>query len=315
MYRASGVGEGTPTEVVSKTCFIERYQRGPVLFLVYKEPRAKSEKLEGTVLPVVSSKKNGSDCLPGALRDIERLGLSNYRSVVSRARKRHQWRWEDPDIGPVKWLDCSDKASERYRHSYIALAHELVHGLTGPDCVWDPTKDKSICFRLDPLALPPAAVARSKIRFANRQTQLTVDHFQNLYLPVGGAASIVHILDELTAYGLSTEGLIRLVETKQIGTSLNLLPMFLFYTANYLRNLELRTPDKFAKYFGRGTTNRASVLSLTKRGEQLMEKWIKANRSVRRGGHPYGEAENSFFNDYKELKRECGLWSTVTDGT
>ena len=214
MFEASKarLPKGSELRILSKTCHIERYQRGPLRYVIYKEPSANTDDLDGSVVPIATGGSKSPECLDKALADIRALGLASFDKVVSLARKRNQWRWNDPDIGPLKWLDCKDTSSPEYRHSVIALAHELSHGLAGPDCLWMADGNREVCFGIDPESVLRASVARTPIRIANPKLARTVSYFQNLYLSVHGKSNVVHILDELNAYSLSTEGLIRLLE-------------------------------------------------------------------------------------------------------
>ena len=271
MEKTAKVLSSAPPVDSSRSCNIERYHRGTFRFVVYKRPDAKGSELEGAVIPKQSTVKKSGACLAAAEEELQGLRLPSYDLVLSAAKKKHHWRWQDKDIGPLKWLDCRDVQSEGFLQSTIALIHELAHGLAKRPCIffsadrasqfsgvaspkYDADFPQQFCFKLNNSGnLPKADIARIDLDVFDSDLQRKVAHFQNLYVPKNGASTFLHLVDELSAYSLSTRGLLELVRDGKVSPPFNLQPLFLFYVANYLKIVQQRTPDLYARLFAPGS--------------------------------------------------------------
>lgn len=312
---AAKEGKNTSQESPQKLealCNKEVYSKAGYRLLISKKPGTQEDvngvfRTEDQVLTPEAARS----CLHKAETDINHMQFEAGTRALQAYKTSYPELYDDPDLGPVKWLRCKVSEQNDYYDSLSTLAHELSHELRKADCLFPSFNSSAICFDLDP-SLPKRSLGLiSKFPTEDQKKVEFLRMMQKIYLTDADQPPS-WLFDELNAYTITANGIARDLSTRgrsefyrQDGTrNIVLLPMFLVITANYLIRLESQDPVGFENNFGAAGSNRSNLRSLLNASAIAFLNWDQIRRRSKVNTVDF---ETGFWNEYLALKDSRAL--------
>jgi hypothetical protein len=248
-----------------------------------------------------------STCLARAKQDLIAIGIG--ADVLDTYRRNFGDVTDDPDIGPVHFLNCSGTGEPSYQESLSVMVHELTHQNTNGNCLY--TSYGPLCFALS-RDLPSSSIATVEELFDSDDPYLKrLNKAQQLYLVQfnkqnrGPGA----LFNELNAYTAGLEVSAALLKQngpkglldKEGKPKAQMLPLVMLWTAKYLSELRDENPDLYTSTFGPATGNRKSVETLLAHGEAAYQGWTT---ELDRRHLAASQPEHQIWLLYQEAKKQ-----------
>jgi len=240
---------------------------------MFRNPTSQERKIQASLMQPKVRELPAENCLNRALEDIQNLNLDFSQRLMQEHRFQYQWLWNDPDIGPVKWLQCNKKRDVSWYDSLAVFLHELSHEVRNNGCIFNSNNNSKICLEL-PQDLPLRSIA--KIQDLTTLSSDRVEDLvwiQRLYLTDLDQPPLL-LFDELQGYIITSKaytatltklGAAALKNQKRLA---NYLPLFMLYSVRYLEELRNRSPAAFEENFGVCSKNYLS-LNLLLRAQRM----------------------------------------------
>ncbi|RYZ60221.1 MAG: hypothetical protein EOP07_01480 [Proteobacteria bacterium] len=297
------------TTLSQDNCDKKVYLRKKHRIIIYRDPTA----LEASLNSIVSTNEQDSaftpDCLAKAERDISLLDVDLAAAIVAESRKKNAWKWNDMDIGPVRWLSCkSDKVD--YYKSLDTFVHESTHGARQENCLYVASAKTHFCLDLHK-DLPSRNLAAYKnFPFTN---PAEIQGYKGLEAAYFGSSeqTPAMLFDELNAYTAGTAFYAGILDS--IGRSAIyrdgdkrttiLLPAFMTYSLRYLNRVRREHPTLYVQNFDVNSKNRSFIIQLLDNAEKSDASWIRAAQKV---GDRAKDSESWFRKEYQAERAQLG---------
>ncbi|MBA2403346.1 MAG: hypothetical protein H0V66_01135 [Bdellovibrionales bacterium] len=226
-------------------------------------------------------------CWNKALSDIAEIDRDGrYKKLLDLHQKMNSFEWQDLDVGPNKWVKCSEKDQEKYYGSLITLLHELNHEVKNfkkdDVCLYLLEKNDYLCFTFDQ-DLPRRSLGRLDLNIipleAGREALINM---QDIYL-INIDQEVSSLLDELYAYTLTLKGMQQVLKVKggsyiftEGKRNIALVSMFQLIVKRYFERLKLKDPKAYAKAIEQ---NREPLKKLLQISNDAYIDWVKEMKS------------------------------------
>ena len=137
------------THLVKNECYKKVFSRRGYSWILFANPNDKFIGITGSFGVEKSPGTDFEECLHHAIRRISDFKNPYADKILEDYHNTYENLWNDPDLGPVKWLACT-KGNPADMSEYATLLHELNHELKKGPCLNFPFKPKKICFDLSP---------------------------------------------------------------------------------------------------------------------------------------------------------------------
>jgi hypothetical protein len=292
------------TKLVENGCQKRIYIKNDYRIIFYRELDAPAGDVQATLTSAEIKHDEASRCLDDALALIRETNIEAAAPILEKHKGRYAWRWNDADLGPVKWLSCKDRSSPAWFERIDTLLHELNHENKKGQCLFIPSKSDFLCFNLSP-NLPLRSLAKLESYPTQNPRQIEGLKFvERFYLT--DTDQPPHLLfDELHSYIITTRTMTAI--TRKFGPSVYrekgssdrqgvLLPLFLLYTVRYLNKLSHLDPKLYRETFGARSTNWNNIRFLLTEGESAYLAWLKTLESAHESPK---EIETNLWDEYK----------------
>lgn len=290
-FRPGNAGDNKDQKPALKTdqCWKRVYTYKAYSLVFYTNPNDPKREPQANIIETDKIPKNPDQCWKQATKDIHNLGLNFADKVLENFRKDSEWLWNDGELGPVTYVKC-DKHAGEYLKSLSTVVHELIHKTQKDSCLDAPYHEGALCFKISDKA-PPRAVAKLEhLPLADETTTNVYKKLNDGYSEAVQEGPII-MLDELNAYTASTymntallrkygKGKNGLFE-KNKDRPVSVLPLFLFYTVEYVAVVKNKYPELYRKEFAPGTENHKQLMSMLSEGELAYKAWAETLKSVR----------------------------------
>lgn len=306
--RMDGDAVAGQSDLVSDQCWKQIYVRGNYRIVLYRNPNEEVGSVQMVARNIRQLGISHRECLQRAVADSNSLSPI-FANILGRYHAEHGWLWNDPDIGPVTWLECGRKRDVAYFESLAGFLHELNHPLKQDQCLFLASAANHLCFRFDK-RLPPRSLAKLE-DFPTQDPYIRrmLTGVQHNYLNQTDAPFHL-LLDELNCYIVSTRVVARVLDkwgkaalfekgTRQ--RTMILLPLFLVYAVQYLEKFQEEDSESFAKHFSRGGQNCQALSMLLNDAEAGYLEWLKALERVKEKPE---QIEESLWRKYLGMKRQ-----------
>lgn len=297
-------------KLLTKSCQKQSYQiSSDKQFIVYYNPKKEIRgELQNTN---TNTKKSTKACLKKAEKDIASLNIPWSKKLLSKSKHYHDWRWSDPDIGPHTWLSCNNQTSYEYYSSLATFLHELNHDVAKSSCIYSAQTDKQICFHLDK-ELPLRGIAKAD-DFSSQQQDLhrRLRAVQDLYMNHVNKPPIT-LFGELSSFIVSSDIQARILKEK--GSEIfiyrdymrapSMVPLFAFYTVNYLEKLKKLKPKLYHDNFVVHKKNRQSLSLLLAQAQKTHDQWQNTLSELDMPAYDY---EKSYWEKFLKLRKGLDL--------
>lgn len=285
--------------LLQDTCDKRIYRRGDYRIVIYTLPQTLNTTRSGLSVTQYERIRGfagqdrgdlGADqakaCVDRALADLQTIGVGS--DAMALYRQRYAMQWDDPDVGPARYLNCTGKGIS-YQRSLSVMIHEATHELTKGNCLYSLHSGYTVCFSL-PVTLPSASIAASEIHNPVGQRSKYVEQMENaqtLYLSDLSSRNRGpgFLFNELNAYTAGTEVLSALLRTDGTEGLLEggkpvpvLLPLVSLWTVRYLNAMKKLDPDFYSEILAPGNADREQVDALLAHAEEAWQNWIAAEK-------------------------------------
>lgn len=309
---------GAQTELVRAVCDKRIYARGKYRIVIFRPPAMSSvgwatihDRIEGFAGPnrPEVSQAAAVQCLAQAAADLERLGIE--RDLLDIYHRENPELWSDSDVGPARYLNCSEGRDAVYYRSLAVMVHEVTHQLTSDSgrCLFLGYPPSQTCFSIPP-NLPSASIAILKdFPTQNRDELERLGKTQDLYLvdfPKLNKGPLF-LFNELNAYTAGNETMTAIARHDGIDKlyqdgdrESEMLPLFALWVAHYLAEMHRRDPDFYSETLAAQTDDGERIRALLVRAEASYGAWTA---ELRRGGKREKEPEHNLWQAYLNQKK------------
>lgn len=311
LANASGSTASSRTELRESSCRRRVYERNGQTFVVSKSWGSVEGSGGSGNPPPPRTLEQARSCLEKAVSDIKRLNSSDGVAILDAYRARFPDRWNDPEHGPVMWLDCSKGEGPTYYDSLVTMLHESTHTLRSENCLFIPSVTGSTCLDFKGSLPSPAIAQIDSFPVKNPDVQSWLQVIQKTYLVEAtslnvslGADPAVIFFDELNAYTVTTEtdtailrgGGVAALDMDQNFRPLVMLQLFMVYVARYLDEIRQMDPTVYKENLSSHTENRRVVDLLLNRATVAYKAWVD---ELKKNGKPELEFEQSLWREYQ----------------
>lgn len=298
--------QSAPLKIVKDDCWKQIYHRGQYQIVIYQS-ESKPDQAAGLIAPLKKTNIYNPQCMNKALQDIQGLNLAFTQKMIADYQDQFPRSWQDPDIGPINWLDCHTTNPAIWFASVATFLHEISHGLSRDNCLYIENQDLR-CLNVQHKP-PTTEIARLEVYPTDEEKiKNAIDFVQNLYLHP--REELWTYLDEIRAYTLTTatetavlrkfgpEGLYQKVGEESSRNYL-ILPQMLMHLAQYLNRFRTQQPELFLQFWT--PENSILIFHLLDNAEIAYKNWVAHLNATQQKVRPL---EDSFWQSYNlEIKK------------
>lgn len=295
--------------LIEDTCRKRTYEKEKYRAVVY---RVTGTTDEAAVEVYLTSNILGVDrkaCLNEGLREIQLLNQNFARHIVEQAEKKAGADWEDPDLGPVKWLACKEHGNDAYFDGLVMFLQQMTQYLTRGQCLFHSGTGRHLCFKLAP-GLPHRAVAAlSEFKAPDPVEEEAFRFVQKLTLTERDEPPF-ELFEELNAYTVTALAMTAVLKNHGVAGIYDkngkrngaFVPLFMVYTLRYLEKIRDLDHGMYDENFAPGGTNKDNLCVLLDSAEAAYRGWVLELSRVKK---PEKYLEHLLWEHYLEMKSKA----------
>jgi hypothetical protein len=303
--RGNPVGD---TQQQVDQCYKKIFSRRGFRWIYFVNPDDKYVGFTASFGPDKPKEIDASECVKRAISDIDSLHVSYLSQVIKDYRSMYSNVWNDPDLGPARWLSCQKEEPENYE-DYATLLHELNHELRKGPCINIASKMVAACFEPNQ-TLPGNSLGNidtSKIE--DEEQKKFIAQTEEIYL--SDKRSFFALIDELNSYAVSND--VEVAANKKFESSthstfhgyhMDFIALLADMTVTYLEKLKSNDSKLFSRNFSRGTTNHSSLQVVLKNVEESFD---RGKSLLKKRGKAMPDTTQALWENYKHAKKDLGL--------
>lgn len=293
-------------KLIEESCKKRKYQVGEHFLIIANSP---DKSVEARTFRASAHPKQ---CLERALESIANLNSEIDNKIVSLHKSKFPESWQDVDLSPVGWLNCTSTQAD-FDDSVTTFLHELTHQIKELEkqCMYLAISKKQLCFDFS-ADLPLRSYGKQEsFPTANKDAVKGLTMIQKIYLTDTDQAYF-WLLDELNAYALTAFNYSERLklygskaffdkEGKRPGV---FLPLFYKISVDYLLRLKQEDRELFNKEILENKVNRDRLKELFTLTQITYQDWRKQLRSA---GKPERDWEKALFKQAVEIQNSLKL--------